>query len=57
MKTIKTSIKKERSIIKNIKWLFFSLALGLLLGGGMAMVSAWTDPAVAPPGGNLGAPN
>ncbi len=54
MKTTKKS--SRNSLIQNIKWLSFSLVLGLLLGGGMAIVSAWTDPAAAPPGGNIGAP-
>ena len=43
-------------ITKNLKWLSLSIILGVVLGGGLIIAKAWTDPSVAPPGGNLGAP-
>jgi len=30
--------------------------MGIVLGGGLITIKAWTEPTVAPPGGNIGAP-
>lgn len=48
--------KSGKKIIHNVKWLVLSLTLGLFLGGGLIVVNAWTNPTVAPPGGNIAAP-
>ncbi len=48
--------KNGKKIIHNVRWFLFSLTLGLFLGGGLIAVNAWTDPIVAPPGGNIAAP-
>ncbi|KKP71008.1 MAG: hypothetical protein UR69_C0002G0175 [Candidatus Moranbacteria bacterium GW2011_GWE2_35_2-] len=56
MENTKMSIRSGRKIIQNIKWFIFSLTLGLFLGGGLIAVNAWTNPTVAPPGGNIAAP-
>jgi|GEM_PF-2683485 len=45
-----------QKIIHNLKWLTLSIAMGIVLGGGLITIKAWTEPTVAPPGGNLGAP-
>ena len=45
-----------KTILKNLKWFSLSLILGLVLGGGLIFVKAWTEPTLAPPDGNLGAP-
>ena len=45
-----------QKIIKNLKWLTLSLAFGIVLGGGLITIKAWTEPTAAPPGGNIGAP-
>ena len=38
------------------RMLIVSVAIGLMLGGGMATIHAWTEPSEAPPNGNVGAP-
>ena len=45
-----------QTIIKNLKWLSLSIILGVVIGGGLIAVKAWSEPASAPPGGNIGAP-
>ncbi|MCG2694868.1 tail fiber domain-containing protein [Candidatus Parcubacteria bacterium] len=47
---------KNIKAIQSIKWFSFSLVLGLLLGGGLIAVKAWTPAPPAPPAGNVGAP-
>ncbi|EKE16550.1 MAG: hypothetical protein ACD_11C00004G0048 [uncultured bacterium] len=40
----------------NIRIFILSLVFGLVIGGGLIIARAWTEPSVAPPGGNIGAP-
>lgn len=40
----------------HLRYLSFSVAVGLTLGYGIIAVKAWAPPPVAPPNGNLGAP-
>ncbi|EKE16459.1 MAG: hypothetical protein ACD_11C00013G0003 [uncultured bacterium] len=45
-----------QNLLKNLKWFSFSAILGIVIGGGLIAARAWTEPTVAPPGGNIGAP-
>ena len=44
------------TIIHNLKWLTLSLVFGIVLGGGLITIKAWTEPTMDPPEGNIGAP-
>jgi len=46
----------KTKIIHNLKWLTLSIIMGIVLGGGLITIKAWTEPTQAPPGGNIGAP-
>lgn len=46
----------QTKIMQNLKFLSFSIALGIVLGAGIVAVSAWTEPTGSAPSGNLGAP-
>ena len=52
----KAKMDKTKTIIHNLKWLTLSLVFGIVLGGGLIAVKAWTEPTMDPPGGNIGAP-
>ena len=45
-----------KKIIKNCNTLIYVITAGVILGGGVAAVEAWTEPGGAAPTGNLGAP-
>ena len=46
----------KQKIIKQINYWLGVIAIGLILGVSLQFVRAWTEPAEAPPGGNLEAP-
>lgn len=46
----------KQKIIKQINYWLGVTAIGLVLGFSLQFVRAWTEPTVAPPGGNVGAP-
>jgi hypothetical protein len=48
--------KKLKKIFENAVWWSGVVMVGLVLGLTVQFVRAWTEPSVAPPGGNLGAP-
>jgi hypothetical protein len=45
-----------KKFTKDATYWFGVVALGLVLGISIQFVRAWSEPTVAPPGGNLGAP-
>lgn len=47
---------KTKEISKKITYWLGVVAIGLLVGLSLQFVRAWTEPAQAPPGGNVGAP-
>ena len=55
MKTKKLSQGQIRLGRKLSHWLSV-IVIGITLGLGLQFVRAWTEPTVAPPGGNVGAP-
>ena len=48
--------KKIKKIFENTVWWSGVVMVGLILGASLQFVRAWTEPTVAPPGGNVGAP-
>lgn len=46
----------KQKIIKQVNYWLGVTAIGLVLGFSLQFARAWTEPAVAPPGGNVGAP-
>src|SRR4030042_3378519 len=45
-----------KKIFENAVWWSGVVMVGLVLGLTIQFVKAWTEPTVAPPGGNIGAP-
>lgn len=48
--------QKIKKIFENAVWWSGVVMVGLILGLTIQFVKAWTEPTVAPPGGNVGAP-
>lgn len=48
--------QKIKKIFENAIWWSGVIMVGLILGISLQFVRAWTEPTVAPPGGNVGAP-
>ncbi|MCD6149792.1 tail fiber domain-containing protein [bacterium] len=46
----------KQKIVKQVNYWLGVTAIGLVLGLSLQFARAWTEPAVAPPGGNVGAP-
>jgi len=46
----------KTKILHKLAYIFSILIFGTILGISLQLVHAWTEPAVAPPGGNVGAP-
>jgi len=47
---------KTKKISEQITYWLGVVAVGLIFGLSLQFVQAWTEPSVAPPGGNVGAP-
>jgi len=45
-----------KKLIKNTSWWLSAILIGIILGLGLGIVKAWTEPASSPPEGNLAAP-
>jgi hypothetical protein len=48
--------QKIKKVFENAVWWSGVAMVGLILGISIQFVKAWTEPTVAPPGGNVGAP-
>ena len=46
----------KQKLSQNVTYWLGVVAIGLVVGLSLQFVRAWTEPAVAPPGGNVGAP-
>ena len=46
----------HKKLSQNITYWLGVVAIGLVVGVSLQFVRAWTEPSVAPPGGNVGAP-
>ena len=46
----------KQKLSQNVTYWLGVVAIGLVVGVSLQFVRAWTEPSVAPPGGNIGAP-